>query len=138
MQNITEVRTDHCDDQNIVHVDVYFTDDENEGGLTIGYIDLDSRKIIPHDVLLMNEPIVQEAIAQVLAENWTESLLIELPSDYIKFNTEREWQLYKQGRNIFGWPDKYPCYAVYVKTELNPNGKDEEIYDFLYPKTYPQ
>lgn len=138
MNQIHEVRTDHCDDQNIVHVDVFFTDDENEGGTVIGYIDLDSRKVIAHDVLLMNEPMVQEAIGQVLGEAESDALLIELPPEGFWIKSENVFNALNVTNDFWNTPEQYPCYAVYVKTELNPNGKDEKVYYFLHPKTYPQ
>lgn len=138
MKPVREVRTDF-EDQNVVTIDCYLTDHPDEQGKVAGFVDLDTGKVIYVDALLMNDPLVKEAVDEVIATRLNDNvLLIELPADYIRLEDKQAFNQKKQGRNIFGWPDKYPCFAVYVKTELNPNGKDEEIYDFLYPKTYPK
>lgn len=137
MKPVREVRTDHCDDQNIVHIDVYFTEDDNEEGVVAGFIDLDTGKIIYVDALLMDDPAVKEAVDEVLATRLNDNvLLIELPDDHIKFNTEQDFNEHKKGINFYNTPFKFPCIGLYVKTELNPNGKDEEIYEYLYPVKY--
>jgi len=49
LKKISEIRTDHIDDQNLQHIDVWLTDDNDEEGKTIAVVDLDTKKVIFFD-----------------------------------------------------------------------------------------
>lgn len=132
MKEIYEVRTTHVDDNNLVHFDVYFTDDDNEAGTLAGFYDLDTGKVIPVDNLLMNDPKIKEGIKAIREDHVPEAVLIEYPEDCIPLKSK--WD-YLSNKDLFEWePDRYPCLAVYVKTEFRPDDSDQPIYCFLYPK----
>lgn len=66
MKPLSEVITNHIDDQNVLHVDVYETSDENEQGKTIAYVCLDTLKVIFSDNRYRLDETVQNAIKEVL------------------------------------------------------------------------
>jgi hypothetical protein len=66
MKNIAEIRTDYIDDQNLQHIDCWFTDDDNEEGKTVAVVDLDTKKIIFFDNGYRLNEKVKEAINEIL------------------------------------------------------------------------
>jgi len=71
MKKIQEIITDHIDDDNLQHVDCYFTEDRNEQGKTVAVVDLDTKKVIFFDNGFRINKKVKEAISEILnqAEN---------------------------------------------------------------------
>lgn len=66
IQNILDIRTDYVDDQNLQHIDCWFTEDDNEQGKTVAVVDLDTKKIIFFDNGYRLNEKVKEAINYVL------------------------------------------------------------------------
>lgn len=66
IQNIADIRTDYVDDQNLQHIDCWFTEDDNEQGKTVAVVDLDTKKIIFFDNGYRLNEKVKEAINYVL------------------------------------------------------------------------
>jgi len=66
MEKITEVRTDHVDDENLQHIDAWFSEDENAEGKTIAVVDRDTKKVIFFDNRFRLDEKVKEAITEVL------------------------------------------------------------------------
>ena len=66
IQNIADIRTDYVDDQNLQHIDCWFTEDDNEQCKTVAVVDLDTRKIIFFDNGYRLNEKVKEAINYVL------------------------------------------------------------------------
>jgi len=64
MKNIAEIRADYIDDQNLLHIDCWFTDDDNEEGKTVAIVDLDTKKIIFFD----NRYRLNEKVMRLLTE----------------------------------------------------------------------
>ncbi len=65
MKQIQEIRSDYTDDQNLTHIDVFFTDDDGEIGKTIAVVDLDTGKDIFFDNTFKFNQIVKEEIAMI-------------------------------------------------------------------------
>jgi hypothetical protein len=63
--NISEIRTDHIDDDNLQHIDCYFSEDDNAEGTTVAVVDLDTGKVIFFDNRYRGNPRVKEAISKV-------------------------------------------------------------------------
>jgi len=71
MKTIKELRTDYVDEDNLRHLDAYFTKNDNENGKTVAVVDQDSGKVIFFDNAFVNEPLVienLEAIKLALAQ----------------------------------------------------------------------
>ena len=68
MKKPVEVRTEHIDDQNLHHVDVYFTDDDMEEGTTACVVCRDTKKVIYFDSIYRMSPMVKEAIQEILKD----------------------------------------------------------------------
>ena len=66
IQIIADIRTDYVDDQNLQHIDCWFTEDDNEQGKTVAVVDLDTKKIIFFDNGYRLNEKVKEAINYVL------------------------------------------------------------------------
>lgn len=66
IKNIADIRTDYVDDQNLQHIDCWFTEDDNEQGKTVAVVDLDTKKIIFFDNGYRLNEKVKEAINYVL------------------------------------------------------------------------
>lgn len=66
MEIIKEVRIDFVDDDNLQHVDCWFTEDDNEEGRTVAVVDLDSDKVIFFDNRFRADEKVKEAIQEIL------------------------------------------------------------------------
>ena len=66
MRQIEEIFTNYVCDQNLRHIDVYFTDTEE--GKTVAVICLDTHKVIWRDRDFFTDEAVKEAIAEVLKE----------------------------------------------------------------------
>lgn len=62
MKNPTDVRNDYIDDQNFCHIDCYFTDDDNEQGVTVAIVDMDSKKVYFIDNMFRSDKMVMDAI----------------------------------------------------------------------------
>lgn len=69
MKKISEVRIDYIDDENLQHIDCWFTDDDNEEGKTVGVVDLDTNKVIFFDNAYRNDKLVKEIINQIVKGN---------------------------------------------------------------------
>lgn len=63
-----EVRNDYTDDQNFTHIDVWFTDNDNEEGMTTAIVCRDTKKVYFVDNMLRNDVKVLEAISEVLQQ----------------------------------------------------------------------
>lgn len=62
----TEVRSDYVDDQNFTHIDVWFTEDDDEEGITAAIVCNDTAKVYFCDNRLRNDPKILEEISNVL------------------------------------------------------------------------
>jgi hypothetical protein len=62
----TEVRSGYVDDQNFTHIDVWFTEDDNEEGFTAAIVCNDTAKVYFCDNRLRNDPKILEEISNVL------------------------------------------------------------------------
>ena len=69
MKEIREIRTDHIDDENVQHVDIWFSDDDNAEGKTVAVVCLDTLKTFYYDNDYRLNPRVREAIQEIVAEN---------------------------------------------------------------------
>ena len=83
MTPIAELRTDHIDDDNLQHLDAYFTDDDNEEGKTIAVVDRDSGKVICFDHLYRTDKLVEEAIIEIRADIFEDHLMHKREMDKI-------------------------------------------------------
>jgi hypothetical protein len=69
MKEVSEVRYDYIDEEdNLLHIDVWFTDDDNEEGKTVAVIDNDTDKVIYFDNLYRTNEKVQAVIKEILSE----------------------------------------------------------------------
>ena len=66
---ISEIRTDYIDDDNLQHIDCWFTDNDNEEGKTIAVVDLDTNKVIFFDNRYRLNQEIKIAINEVLNNN---------------------------------------------------------------------
>ena len=66
MKEIREIRTDHIDDENVQHIDVWFDDDDNSEGKTVAVICLDTLKVFYFDNDYRVNVRVKEAIQEIL------------------------------------------------------------------------
>jgi hypothetical protein len=66
MNTPKEIRTDFIDDQNLQHIDCWFTEDDNEEGKTVAVVDLDSKKVIFFDNAYRFDEGVKSAIKDIL------------------------------------------------------------------------
>lgn len=67
--SLREVRTDYTDDQNLTHLDGFFTDDDGEQGTTLGVVDMDTKKVIFFDNRYRGDAKVLEAIQDILTRS---------------------------------------------------------------------
>ena len=65
---ISEIRCDYIDDENLQHIDVWETDDENESGKTVAVVDWDTAKVIFFDNSYRMSSEVVEAIRNIKDE----------------------------------------------------------------------
>jgi hypothetical protein len=63
-----EVRNDYTDDQNYIHIDVWYTEDDSEEGHTAAIVCGDTKKVYFIDNSLRHNPMVAEAITKVLSQ----------------------------------------------------------------------
>lgn len=68
IQGVWEARHDYTDEQNFTHIDVWFTDDDEEEGRTAAIVCRDTQKVYFCDNRLRNDPKVLDAISQVLSQ----------------------------------------------------------------------
>ena len=68
-KKISEIKTEFIDDQNLQHIDCWFTDDDNEEGKTIAVVDLDTNKVIFFDNRYRMDDMVKEEIALIVNIN---------------------------------------------------------------------
>jgi hypothetical protein len=64
-KSVTEVRSDYTDDQNYIHIDVWFTDEDDEGK-TVAIICADTKKVFFIDNTFRNNSAILEEISEVL------------------------------------------------------------------------
>jgi hypothetical protein len=64
-KSVTEVRSDYTDDQNYIHIDVSFTDEDDEGK-TVAIICADTKKVFFIDNTFRNNSVILEEISEVL------------------------------------------------------------------------
>lgn len=86
MKQVKEVRSDHIDDDNICHIDVYYSEDENEQGKTVAFVDLDTGKVIYVDNIFRLNDLVSEEITYVLNENYLSNVLSTILQDISLIN----------------------------------------------------
>lgn len=65
-KTISEVRNDYIDNDNLCHIDCWFSDDDNQEERTVAVIDLDSGKVIFFDNTLRGDTKVKESIDKVV------------------------------------------------------------------------
>lgn len=65
-RKIYEVSYGFIDDDNLLHIDVYFSDSDEDEGKTVAVIDLDTGKVIFFDNRFRMNEAVKEAIAEGL------------------------------------------------------------------------
>lgn len=63
MKPISEIRYQYVDDQNFLHFDCYFTNDENENGTVLAAMQIDTQAIFYLDGAYVNDPMMVDAIA---------------------------------------------------------------------------
>lgn len=63
-KSVEEVRSDYTDDQNYIHIDVSFTDEDE--GKTVAIICADTKKVFFIDNTFRNNSLVLEEISEVL------------------------------------------------------------------------
>lgn len=63
-----EVRNDYTDDDNYTHIDVFFTEDDGEQGITGAIVCRDTKKVYFLDNRLRGNKLVLEAIMEVQEE----------------------------------------------------------------------
>ena len=66
MNKISEIKTDHIDDQNLQHIDCWFSESNDEEGRTIAVVDLDTKKVIFFDNSFRMNEMVKTAIDKVV------------------------------------------------------------------------
>jgi len=66
MIKFTEIRTDYIDDNGVVHIDGYQSEDDNEEGIGVGYII--NGEVYWRDPEYQFDPLVKEAVAEVIKE----------------------------------------------------------------------
>lgn len=65
---ITEIRTGYVDDDNLQHIDCWFSDDENAEGSSVALVCLDTGKVVYFDNKFRSSKRVTKAIDKVKAE----------------------------------------------------------------------
>lgn len=68
VMNYAEIRCDYETDENILYIDAWKTDDDNEEGQTIAYIDTLTGRVIYRDVTARYDRYAQEIIRQKVDE----------------------------------------------------------------------
>jgi hypothetical protein len=68
LKKITEIITDYTSDDNLTHIDAYFSKDPNESGKTIAVVCRDTCKVIFFDNAYQLDEKVKDAIRVVLSE----------------------------------------------------------------------
>ena len=69
MSKWAEIRCDYyCEEDNFWRVDAWLTDDGDEEGKVIAYIDNDTTKVIYHDPLARTDEYAQEVIQDMIRE----------------------------------------------------------------------
>jgi len=67
IKTITELRTDYIDDDNLQHIDCWFSENDDEEGKTVAVVDLDTKKVIFFDNRYRADEKVKKAIAGILS-----------------------------------------------------------------------
>ena len=65
-KSVKEVRSDYTDDQNFIHIDVWFTENDAEEGRTVAIVCEDTKKIFFIDNTLRMDSLVLNEISEVL------------------------------------------------------------------------
>jgi transcriptional/translational regulatory protein YebC/TACO1 len=68
MKKAIEVLTDYTCDQNLTHIDAYFSHDDEDAGKTVAFVCRDTKKVIYKDNDYRSDKAVSEAIKTVLKE----------------------------------------------------------------------
>ncbi len=68
MKAVEEVLTDYICDQNLTHIDAYFSHDDEDAGKTVAFVCRDTKKVIYKDNDYRGDKMVSEAIKNVLEE----------------------------------------------------------------------
>ena len=71
MREIKELRFDYIDDENLQHIDCWFTGNDNEEGKTVAVVDLDTNKTIYFDNYYRMNGKVQYVIKEIKKNNRT-------------------------------------------------------------------
>jgi hypothetical protein len=79
MKQISEIITDHIDDENLQYIDAYFDEDADSEGKTIAVVDRDTKKVIFFDNLYRGDEQVKEAIKEI-----HDSIVIKKPVVVVK------------------------------------------------------
>jgi hypothetical protein len=69
MEKIIYIRNTFVDDQNLTHIDCWFTDEDDDEGKTIAVVDMDTKKVIFFDNDYRNNSLVLASIKEVLNPN---------------------------------------------------------------------
>lgn len=72
---ITEVLNHYTDDDNYIHIDAYFSEDDEVPGQTVAIVCKDTRKVYFINNQFRNHPLVTEAIDEVLKKDEATELL---------------------------------------------------------------
>jgi predicted metal-binding transcription factor (methanogenesis marker protein 9) len=64
-KSVSEVRSDYTDEQNYIHIDVWFTDEDDEGQ-TVAIVCADTKKVFFIDNIFRNNSAILEEISEVL------------------------------------------------------------------------
>ena len=83
MKQISEIITDHIDDENLQHIDAYFDEDADSEGKTIAVVDRDTKKVIFFDNMYRGDKQVKEAIKEI-----HDSIVIESPKIVVVITKE--------------------------------------------------
>jgi len=67
MKKVKEVRSDFIDDDNLQHIDCWFTGDDDEAGITVALVDLDTKKVTYNNEDYKDDELVVEEINNILA-----------------------------------------------------------------------
>lgn len=66
MKKAVEVLTDYTCDQNLTHIDAYFSHDDEDAGKTVAFVCRDTKKVIYKDNDYQSDKMVLKAIKNVL------------------------------------------------------------------------
>ncbi len=108
-----EVRNDYTDDDNYTHIDVFFTEDDGEQGITGAIVCRDTKKVYFLDNRLRGNKLVLEAIAEVQKE---------LAQEETPLAPEPEFDR--------TWVDNCLC-QIYAAIGINTPDNHRQIMDFI-------